>query len=65
MYYTNDPVADYHAYAADQERELKKRPMCSECDEHIQDEYAYYINGEWICNDCMDSNYKREVMPEF
>lgn len=65
MYYTNDPVADYERYSADQEKELEKLPRCSECDERIQDEFAYYINGEWICKNCMDSNYKREVMPEF
>lgn len=43
-----------------QEKAIAKCPVCSECDNHIQDEQAYYINGEWICEKCMDT-YKRYV----
>ena len=39
-------------------------PECSCCGEHIQDEYAYCINGEWMCDSCMDRNYRKEV-PEW
>lgn len=48
------------AHDARQEKALAARPVCADCDQHIQDEEAYYINGEWICTDCMDS-YKRIV----
>ena len=48
---------------AEAERWLQQRPECADCGEHIQDEEAYYIHGEWICENCMDS-YKREVLPE-
>lgn len=51
------------AHDAEQDRWLQERPVCADCGEHIQDEFAYYINGEWICEECMDS-YKREVMLE-
>ena len=60
MSYTDDPVADYDALDAEQQRILDKLPRCSECDEPIVDEYAYYINGEWICEDCMEQ-YRKEV----
>lgn len=40
---------------AEAERWLQKRPECADCGEHIQDEFAYYINGEWICDDCMSA----------
>ena len=40
---------------AEAERWLQKRPVCADCGEHIQDEDAYYINGEFICKDCMDA----------
>ena len=26
---------------------VKRRPRCADCDNEIQDEFAYYINGEW------------------
>lgn len=63
MYYTDDPLMDYSRYETDQERQLEQLPVCEDCGEHIQDETAFYINGEWICESCMDS-YRREVLPE-
>ena len=63
FYYSDDPVADFSRHDAAQNRRLAQRPVCSECEEHIQDEEAYYINGEWICESCMEG-YKREVLPE-
>lgn len=46
---------------AEQQARLDKLPECSECGEKIQDEYAYYINGEWIHEKCMNENYRKEV----
>lgn len=60
MPYTDDPLADFARYDAEQYELIKKLPRCSECDEHIQDERAYYINGEWICKECMNQ-YLKEV----
>ena len=58
--YIPDNYDLFARHDAEQEAQLEKLPECSECGEHIQDEEAYYINGEWICERCMDS-YKREV----
>ena len=55
-----DPLDDFFRHDWEQTRRLSSRPECSECGEHIQDETAYYINGEWICENCMDT-YKRYV----
>ena len=63
MVIIDDPVADFERYDAKQNRRLARLPVCSDCDEHIQDETAYYINGEWVCESCMDG-YKREVLAE-
>lgn len=64
MYWTDDPVADFERYDAQKEAKLETLPECSECGCRIQDEYAYYINGEWICEQCMKENYRKEVLPE-
>ena len=61
MYYTDNPIADFLRYDAEQEKQLEKLPRCSECGKHIQSDFAYYINDEWICEDCMDE-YRREVV---
>ena len=61
--YLPDAYDMWESHDAQQEQALSERPVCADCDQHIQDEEAYYINGEWICESCMDS-YKREVQPE-
>lgn len=63
MPWTNDPLADFDRWDAEQNRRLETLPVCVDCENHIQDETAYYIDGEWICKDCM-SSYEREVLPE-
>ena len=57
---SDNPLADFMAREAEQESWLAERPECADCGEHIQDENAYYINGEWICQSCM-STYLVEV----
>lgn len=63
MMWSDNPVADYERYSAEQERRLDKLPRCSCCDEPIQDDFAYYINDEWICDECMDRDFRR-ALPE-
>lgn len=63
MFYTNDPVSDYDYYSIQQEKQLEKLPVCRECGEHIQDEYAYRINDEYICNECME-DFRVEILLE-
>lgn len=55
-----DNYSQWEEHERKQEAWLRKRPVCADCDQHIQDETAFYINGEWICEDCMDS-YRRAV----
>lgn len=47
----------------DEEREAKREelPRCSVCDEHIMDDYAYVINDEIICGDCLNAYYLKRV----
>lgn len=40
---------------------MSERPACIECDKTICDDTAYYIDGEWVCEGCMET-YRREVM---
>lgn len=61
MYYTDNPVADFHRYDAERQAEIERLPICSECDERIQDEYCFEINGEYICEHCMEENHRKAV----
>lgn len=61
MYYTNDPLADFHRHEAELQAKLDKLPKCVECDEPIQDDYCYEINSEYICEDCLKEYYRKSV----
>lgn len=61
MNYTDDPVADFDRYDAEQQAKLEKLPVCSYCDTHIQDDYLYEINDEVICEECLNQNFRKNV----
>jgi formylmethanofuran dehydrogenase subunit E len=58
MFYTDDPVKDYERYDNHMTERLLRLPVCSECKERIQTEYLYEIDGELICEDCMNDHKK-------
>ncbi len=64
MFYSDDPILDYERHCKAQENALARLPECSRCGEYIQDEYAYYINDEWVCEECIDE-FKRYVDVEY
>ena len=56
-----DALDLYARHECEQERRLSKRPICYNCQEHIQDERAYYANDVWICIDCLERDFMRDV----
>lgn len=61
MFRTNDPIADFERWDAEQEEALAKLPICSYCGEKIQKEHLYCINDEIICEDCLNDNFRKET----
>ena len=61
--WTDDPVADYHRHCDEQEQKLARLPVCENprCKKRIQDDYYFYIDGEILCEDCMNSRYRKDV----
>ena len=62
MFYTDDPVADYERYSAQQERELDKLPVCDRCRKKIHNDYYWDIEGTLYCEKCMNREFRREVV---
>ena len=60
---TDNPIHDFEVWDAEQNRQLDRLPYCEDCGNPIQQEDAVYINGEWLCDDCL-SSYRRDVLPE-
>lgn len=58
----NEPVlADLYRREAEERAWLDKLPKCDYCGEPIQEEHYYDINGDYICVECLDRNFKKEV----
>lgn len=56
---TNDPIADFNRWDAEQEEWRKRLPKCNACGEYI-DDYYYDIDGG-ICQECLNERYREEV----
>ena len=53
---------DLHArYEAEQQAKLDKLPKCEYCGEPITDEHLYDINGDIICEECLNDNFRKPV----
>lgn len=53
FYYSDDPVRDYERKAQDEDIWLNSLPKCEHCDEPIQDDNYYEIEGCLIHEDCI------------
>lgn len=58
---TDDPVADFMHYDAEQAREMEKLPICEDCGEPITEDHFYEINDVYICPNCLEAGYRREI----
>lgn len=59
--YVPDNYDLWEAHDKEQERALEKLPVCGECGEPIQDDFAYKIDGEIICEDCLKAYYRVDI----
>lgn len=59
--YTDEPVADAAAYDAELARLESQVPECGYCGKPVADDYYYEINGEVICAECLEEQFRREV----
>ena len=49
-----DSVDLFNKHDAEQEEWLGKRPICICCGEHIQEDMAVQIRGDYYCDRCLD-----------
>lgn len=36
------------------DKDLKNLPVCYECEEYIQQDSAVQLDGNWICDNCLE-----------
>ena len=61
IFRTDNPDRDFDRWDRQREKALAKLPRCSECDKPIQDDFCYEINGELICEECLNDNHRKRV----
>lgn len=49
-----DPYDQFVKHEWEKEEWLQKLPVCHWRQEHIQQETAVLIDGNWICDECLD-----------
>lgn len=58
MFRTDNPDRDFDRWQAAQDAKLERQPKCDLCEEHIQDDCYYEIEGSIICPECMERSKK-------
>ena len=38
-----------------------RRPQCTTCGEHIQDEHLFIINDEFVCTECLIREFRKDT----
>lgn len=58
-YYSDDPAMDFLRHDREQEARLARCPQCANrrCGKLIQDEFYFEIDGEVLCEGCMQDRY--------
>ena len=51
----------WEAHDQEQEQALEKLPYCEICGNPIQDEHLYLINDEFVCQECLDRDFRKDV----
>ena len=61
LYRTDNPVADFEAWDAEQENALRELPVCSDCGNPIQDDFYYEFDCYFYCGDCVNDNHRKNT----
>ena len=59
--YIPDNYDAFEAHDAEQQEKYDKLPECSHCLEKITDDYAYIIDEECVCEDCLKTHYRKPI----
>lgn len=56
-----DVYEQWEAHDREQAERLAKLPVCEVCGHPIQDEYLYLINDEFICEECLIREFRKDA----
>lgn len=59
--WTDDPVRDAIRHDRERQRKLDRLPKCDICGAAIQDDTFIDYNGEYICESCLDTEFRKRT----
>lgn len=62
-YYSDNPIADFNRWDEENTDWLNSRPRCYYCEEPIQTDACYVVNGHKYCLDCSEA-VAEAVLPQ-
>lgn len=57
----DDAYSQWERHEAKQQAWLERRPVCCYCDEHIQDEHLFDIEGELYHAKCLVEHFRKDT----
>ena len=54
MSWTDDPIRDFNRWDYEQWEKEQALPVCDRCGRRIREAYAYRLDGELICEKCIN-----------
>lgn len=61
MFRTGDPLYDFEMHDAEQERQLSELPVCEYCEQPIQDEHLWDIEGTLYHEKCAELQFRKDT----
>lgn len=61
MFYTDDPIADFERYDRERAKYEASLPKCEYCGLPVEDDYYYEINGDILCEKCLNDHFRKDV----
>jgi formylmethanofuran dehydrogenase subunit E len=58
---TDDPIADFERYDAEQQKKLSRLPRCCCCGEPIQDDFYFDLGDEIYCEECLKEQFRKST----
>lgn len=60
MPYSDNPLRDFEMHDSEQSSMLDRLPVCDICDNPIQYDFYYEINGDNICPECLNNHFRKD-----
>lgn len=54
-----EPIDDFNRFCREQEQRLSQLPVCYWCENPITDDFYYDIDGECLCENCLNDRYRK------